>query len=73
MRRLRTLTTRETRGWVLAAVGCYWTRGEYTISTIATGDGSRRGYAVYRHGHGCLGEFLTWDEAERLAERRAGG
>lgn len=58
---------RTSRGWLPAAVGCHWTRGEFHISTIAQGD--RHGYCVVRD-RIVLAEFVTWEQAEALAERR---
>lgn len=60
---------RVARGWIPAAVGCHWQRGDYFVSTVSTGDGSRHGYRLTRNRR-TLGEFITWDEVERLAERR---
>lgn len=63
-----TLATRESRGWKPWSVGCHWSRGDYSISTITQGD--RSGYVLYRTGGHVIAEFVTWDEAERLADRR---
>lgn len=56
---------RERDGWIPASVGCHWTKGAYTISTISRGN--RHGYAVY-HNRVQLGAFLSWDEAVALTE-----
>lgn len=68
---------RSARGWRYNGPGHYWQRGDYIASTIATGDRSRSGY-ILGHLEGpwqpwaILGEFLTWDEVEHLADRRKG-
>ncbi len=64
-----TYTTREDRGWVPAKVGCHWTRGDYTISTIS--QGTRSGYIVVRHPGQELASFVSWHEAELIADRHA--
>lgn len=41
--KLHNLTANE---WIPAAVGCHWTRGPYTISTVVGGN-EPSGYVVY--------------------------
>lgn len=67
-----TADERQRHGWIPATVGCYWTRGPYRAGTTQTGDGKRSGY-VLLCGQEELGEFLSWAEVERLADRRKGG
>ena len=62
---------REARGWQPWGVGCHWSRGEHTISTYRQGQDS--GYVVTRRGGYELGRAPTFEEAERLAERRRNG
>lgn len=56
-------------GWTPAAVGCHWTKGNHTISTIRVENGTRSGYVVVRHPGIVLGEFVSWDEARELADK----
>lgn len=60
-------------GYIQAAHGCHWTRGEYAISTVQ--EGSKSGYAVYRN-RVCLGTLLSLEHVfvatdRRRTERRA--
>lgn len=65
-----TTDERERRGWTRAAVGCYWTRGEFMVYTIASSDGQRRGYNVHRNREQ-LGDYLPdWSDVEYLCNRR---
>lgn len=52
-------------GWIKDRVGCHWTRGDFHASTIAMGDGSQRGYVLYRH-RLRLAEFVPWAEVQRI-------
>lgn len=61
------MTDRERNGWRSAAVGCHWTRGEFHVSTAMCGE--RSGYTLVRNFER-LAEFVSWDEIERLADRR---
>jgi hypothetical protein len=65
------LTTYEKLGWTHTSIGCHWSRGEFYASTVALSDGSKSGYALYRNRE-MLACFVTWDEIERLADRRSG-
>jgi len=56
-------------GWTASRVGCHWTKGPYTISTIS--QGPRYGYAVYLQGVGCLASFVTWNDARSIADNDA--
>jgi hypothetical protein len=51
-------------GWKPWAVGCHWTRGEYTVSTTVCGN--RSGYVLVKD-RKVIAEFITWAEVERLA------
>lgn len=57
--------TRE--GWTKAAVGCYWTRGAYTIATIR--QGNRRGYTLTHHRQE-IAVFVSWSKAAEIAYAR---
>jgi hypothetical protein len=54
-------------GWIPATTGCHWRRGPFFVSTVATGDGSRRGYVVYRERER-IAEFVDWAEVERITQ-----
>jgi len=57
-------------GWARLPIGCHWTKGNYTISTITQPD--RIGYVVVRHPGIVLGSVPTsWDEARELADEDA--
>jgi hypothetical protein len=64
---LRPGPQREAHGWTQARVGCHWIRGPYTASTEQIGD--RVGYGLWFN-RDQIAQFLTWDEVERLADRR---
>lgn len=53
-------------GWTPAAVGCHWTRGRYSASTIQTADRKRSGYALYCDRQ-LVAEFITWADVVKLA------
>ena len=52
--------------WIPAAVGCHWTKGDYTISTYIRGKES--GYALYRHREGEIGRYETFEGAAMAAD-----
>ena len=58
---------RKQNGWQPASVGCHWTRGEFTASTIVCGRDS--GYVLIRDRE-TIAEFISWQEVEQLADRR---
>lgn len=66
--------TMEFHGWERAAVGFYWRRGGHTVQTITCGD--RRFYLVRNHDLPTRiekpVECATWDDVERVADRRRG-
>jgi hypothetical protein len=60
-------TINKYEGWTKWAVGCHWTRGPYTVSTVRTGDGSRSGYVLVKDRQ-IIAEFIPWAEVQRLTE-----
>ena len=65
------MSEREQNGWQPANVGCHWTRGEFTASTIVCGRES--GYVLTRNHQETIetiAEFISWQEVEQLADRR---
>ncbi len=65
------MTTFKSLGWTPAAIGCYWTRGEFSASTIRCADTS--GYVLYNtsdSGTKQIAEFIEWAEVESLSDRR---
>lgn len=61
------MTANQYEGWTPWRVGCHWSRGPYTVSTIRTGDGSRSGYVLAKDRQ-IIAEFITWAEVQRLTE-----
>lgn len=53
------------KDWVLAAVGCYWSCGTYSISTYRAKGNA--GYSLW-YIHKEIGEYPTLTEAKQAAE-----
>lgn len=55
-------------GWTPARVGCHWTRGPYTASTVW--HNGKSGYILVKDRR-VIAEFIPWDEVNRLVESNA--
>lgn len=49
-------------GWIPLSVGCHWTKGDFTVSTVQ--QGRRTGYVLYQN-RVKLAEFITWADVLR--------